>query len=45
MQARPSPASPHPTRSSPVRHSKRFGSLTIPDKHREAAVQNATGET
>ncbi|XP_042616870.1 patatin-like phospholipase domain-containing protein 6 isoform X1 [Cyprinus carpio] len=43
MQARPSPASPHPTRSSPVRHSKRFGSLTIPDKHREAAVQNATG--
>uniref|UniRef100_A0A8C1TWU6 lysophospholipase n=1 Tax=Cyprinus carpio TaxID=7962 RepID=A0A8C1TWU6_CYPCA len=34
MQARPSPASPHPTRSSPVRHSKRFGSLTIPDKHR-----------
>ncbi|XP_052460486.1 patatin-like phospholipase domain-containing protein 6 isoform X2 [Carassius gibelio] len=42
-QARPSPASPHPTRSSPIRHSKRFGSLTVPDKHREAAVQNATG--
>uniref|UniRef100_A0A673KK80 lysophospholipase n=1 Tax=Sinocyclocheilus rhinocerous TaxID=307959 RepID=A0A673KK80_9TELE len=43
MQARPSPTSPHATRSSPVRHSKRFGSLTIPDKHREAAVQNASG--
>ncbi|XP_051560425.1 patatin-like phospholipase domain-containing protein 6 isoform X2 [Myxocyprinus asiaticus] len=41
MQPRPSPLSPHPTRSSPVRHSKRFGSLTVPDKHREAAVQNA----
>ncbi|XP_001921208.2 patatin-like phospholipase domain-containing protein 6 isoform X3 [Danio rerio] len=43
MQPRSSPLSPHPTRSSPVRHSKRFGSLTVPDKHREAAVQNATG--
>ncbi|KAK7165924.1 hypothetical protein R3I93_005872 [Phoxinus phoxinus] len=43
MQPRPSPLSPHPTRSSPVRHSKRFGSLTVPDKHREAAVQNAAG--
>ncbi|XP_058627830.1 patatin-like phospholipase domain-containing protein 6 isoform X4 [Onychostoma macrolepis] len=43
MQARPSPVSPHPTRSSPVRHSKRFGSLTVPDKHREAAVQSASG--
>uniref|UniRef100_A0A8C2EUU7 lysophospholipase n=1 Tax=Cyprinus carpio TaxID=7962 RepID=A0A8C2EUU7_CYPCA len=43
MQARPFPASPHATRSSPVRHSRRFGSLTIPDKHREAAVQNASG--
>ncbi|XP_059410516.1 patatin-like phospholipase domain-containing protein 6 isoform X3 [Carassius carassius] len=43
MQARPSPASPHATRSSPVRHSRRFGSLTVPDKHCEAAVQNASG--
>uniref|UniRef100_A0A8C1VS24 lysophospholipase n=1 Tax=Cyprinus carpio TaxID=7962 RepID=A0A8C1VS24_CYPCA len=43
MQARPFPASPHATRSSPVRHSRRFGSLTVPDKHREAAVQNASG--
>ncbi|XP_057187457.1 patatin-like phospholipase domain-containing protein 6 isoform X1 [Triplophysa rosa] len=42
MQPRPSPVSPHPTRSSPVRHSKRFGSLTVPDKHRDAAVQSAT---
>ncbi|TRY92648.1 hypothetical protein DNTS_007699 [Danionella cerebrum] len=42
-QARPSPLSPHPTRSSPVRHSKRFGSLTVPEKHREAAVQNSLG--
>lgn len=44
MQPRPSPVSPHPTRSSPIRHSRRFGSLTVPDKHRDAAVQSATGE-
>ncbi|XP_051558377.1 patatin-like phospholipase domain-containing protein 6 isoform X1 [Myxocyprinus asiaticus] len=42
MQPRSSPVSPHPTRSSPIRHSKRFGSLTVPDKHREAAVRDAT---
>ncbi|XP_063051919.1 patatin-like phospholipase domain-containing protein 6 isoform X4 [Engraulis encrasicolus] len=35
------PLSPHPTRSSPVRHGKRFGSLTVTEEHREAAVREA----
>ncbi|KAJ8246252.1 hypothetical protein GJAV_G00265500 [Gymnothorax javanicus] len=33
------PLSPHPSRTSPVRHSKRFGSLTVSEEHREAAVK------
>ncbi|XP_067115976.1 LOW QUALITY PROTEIN: patatin-like phospholipase domain-containing protein 6 [Osmerus mordax] len=33
------PLSPHQTRTSPVRHSKRFGSLTVTEEHREAAVK------
>lgn len=38
------PQSPHPTRTSPVRHGKRFGSLTVPEEHREAAIKGeATG--
>uniref|UniRef100_A0A3B4EYN7 lysophospholipase n=1 Tax=Pundamilia nyererei TaxID=303518 RepID=A0A3B4EYN7_9CICH len=36
------PQSPHPTRTSPVRHGKRFGSLTVPEEHREAAVKGET---
>uniref|UniRef100_A0AAR2J305 lysophospholipase n=1 Tax=Pygocentrus nattereri TaxID=42514 RepID=A0AAR2J305_PYGNA len=35
------PLSPHTTRTSPVRHSKRFSSLTVPDEQREAAVRDA----
>ncbi|XP_028826859.1 neuropathy target esterase isoform X2 [Denticeps clupeoides] len=33
------PAPPHPTRTSPVRHSKRFGSLTVPEEHHETTVK------
>uniref|UniRef100_A0A667YVP3 lysophospholipase n=1 Tax=Myripristis murdjan TaxID=586833 RepID=A0A667YVP3_9TELE len=35
------PLSPHPARpsTSPIRHGKRFGSLTVPEEHREAAVK------
>ncbi|XP_075904420.1 patatin-like phospholipase domain-containing protein 6 isoform X4 [Nelusetta ayraudi] len=33
------PPSPHPTRTSPVRHGKRFSSLTVPEEQREAAVR------
>ncbi|KAI1886603.1 hypothetical protein AGOR_G00197510 [Albula goreensis] len=33
------PLSPHPSRTSPVRHSKRFGSMTVTEEHREAAVK------
>ncbi|KAM9314503.1 patatin-like phospholipase domain-containing protein 6 isoform 2-T2 [Pholidichthys leucotaenia] len=42
MEMHPSrlpPPSPHPTRTSPVRHGKRFGSLTVPEEHRDAAVK------
>uniref|UniRef100_A0A8C8K771 lysophospholipase n=1 Tax=Oncorhynchus tshawytscha TaxID=74940 RepID=A0A8C8K771_ONCTS len=36
------PLSPHPVpRSSPQRHGKRFGSLTVPAEDREAAVKDA----
>ncbi|KAL7845658.1 hypothetical protein AOLI_G00238500 [Acnodon oligacanthus] len=38
------PLSPHTTRTSPVRHSKRFSSLTVPDEQREAAVRDASGD-
>ncbi|XP_031418479.1 patatin-like phospholipase domain-containing protein 6 isoform X3 [Clupea harengus] len=37
------PPSPHPSRTSPVRHGKRFGSLTVTEEQREAAVREATG--
>lgn len=37
--ARLPPVSPHPTRTSPIRHGKRFGSLTVPEEHREAALK------
>ncbi|XP_053471064.1 patatin-like phospholipase domain-containing protein 6 isoform X3 [Ictalurus furcatus] len=33
--------SPHANRTSPVRHSKRFSSLTVPEEQREAAVRDA----
>ncbi|XP_061577730.1 patatin-like phospholipase domain-containing protein 6 isoform X2 [Cololabis saira] len=33
------PQTPHATRTSPVRHGKRFGSLTVPEEHREAAMK------
>ncbi|XP_033822083.1 patatin-like phospholipase domain-containing protein 6 isoform X4 [Periophthalmus magnuspinnatus] len=38
------PPSPHPTRTSPIRHGKRFSSLTVPEEHREAAVKEAAAE-
>ncbi|KAB5523480.1 hypothetical protein PHYPO_G00153050 [Pangasianodon hypophthalmus] len=34
--------SPHASRTSPVRHSKRFSSLTVPEDQREAAVRDTT---
>ncbi|XP_060715965.1 patatin-like phospholipase domain-containing protein 6 isoform X3 [Tachysurus vachellii] len=34
--------SPHASRTSPVRHSKRFSSLNVPEDQREAAVRDAT---
>ncbi|KAF5909228.1 neuropathy target esterase-like isoform X3, partial [Clarias magur] len=33
--------SPHTSRTSPVRHSKRFSSLTVPEDQRDAAVRDA----
>lgn len=33
------PQSPYPTRTSPIRHGKRFGSLTVPEEQREAAIK------
>ncbi|XP_061130369.1 patatin-like phospholipase domain-containing protein 6 isoform X4 [Syngnathus typhle] len=33
------PPSPHPARTSPSRHGKRFGSLTVPEEQREAAIK------
>ncbi|XP_053273886.1 patatin-like phospholipase domain-containing protein 6 isoform X3 [Pleuronectes platessa] len=33
------PPSPHPTRTSPIRHGKRFGSLTVTEEQREAAIR------
>uniref|UniRef100_A0A3Q4C0I4 lysophospholipase n=1 Tax=Mola mola TaxID=94237 RepID=A0A3Q4C0I4_MOLML len=33
------PLSPHPNRTSPIRHGKRFGSLTVTEEHREAAIK------
>ncbi|RVE75629.1 hypothetical protein OJAV_G00000700 [Oryzias javanicus] len=40
--SRAPPQSPHPTRTSPIRHGKRFGSLTVPEEQREAAVKAET---
>lgn len=37
--SRLSPASPYVTRTSPIRHGKRFGSLSVPEEHREAALK------
>ncbi|XP_054634972.1 patatin-like phospholipase domain-containing protein 6 isoform X3 [Dunckerocampus dactyliophorus] len=37
--SRQPPPSPHPTRTSPIRHGKRFGSLTVPEEYREAAIK------
>ncbi|XP_058495644.1 patatin-like phospholipase domain-containing protein 6 isoform X4 [Solea solea] len=36
------PQAPHPSRTSPIRHGKRFGSLTVPEEHRDAAVKGET---
>ena len=39
------PPSPHPTRTSPIRHGKRFGSLTVTEEQREAAIRgDAAGQ-
>lgn len=38
------PPSPHPIRTSPIRHGKRFSSLTVPEEHREAAVKEAAAD-
>ncbi|XP_076838554.1 patatin-like phospholipase domain-containing protein 6 isoform X6 [Brachyhypopomus gauderio] len=35
---------PHATRTSPVRHGKRFSSLTVPEEQREAAVRESGGD-
>lgn len=40
--SRLSPASPYMTRTSPIRHGKRFGSLSVPEEHREAALKNGS---
>ncbi|XP_019732189.1 neuropathy target esterase isoform X6 [Hippocampus comes] len=37
--SRQPPPSPHPTRTSPIRHGKRFGSLTVPEEQREAVIK------
>ncbi|XP_051939457.1 patatin-like phospholipase domain-containing protein 6 isoform X7 [Hippocampus zosterae] len=37
--SRQPPPSPHPTRTSPIRHGKRFGSLTVPEEQREAIIK------
>ncbi|XP_030208356.1 neuropathy target esterase isoform X2 [Gadus morhua] len=45
MQAlRLPPVPPHQPRTSPIRHGKRFGSLTVTEEHREAAVKGEGGE-
>ncbi|KAK1802841.1 hypothetical protein P4O66_021380, partial [Electrophorus voltai] len=36
--------SPHATRTSPVRHGKRFSSLTVPEDQRDSAVRDASGD-
>ncbi|XP_034043190.1 neuropathy target esterase isoform X2 [Thalassophryne amazonica] len=38
------PQSPHPPRTSPTRHGKRFGSLTVSEEHREAAIKGEAAE-
>ncbi|XP_077574419.1 patatin-like phospholipase domain-containing protein 6 [Stigmatopora nigra] len=39
--SRQQPLSPRPTRTSPIRHGRRFGSLTVPEEQREAALKCA----
>lgn len=38
------PASPHVSRSSPSRHAKRFGSLSVPEEHRDAALKSGEAQ-
>ncbi|XP_007567698.1 neuropathy target esterase isoform X3 [Poecilia formosa] len=40
LPSRLPPTSPHAPRTSPIRHGKRFGSLSISEEHREAAVKS-----
>ncbi|CAL8331411.1 unnamed protein product [Merluccius merluccius] len=45
MQAlRLPPVPPYQPRTSPIRHGKRFGSLTVAEEHREAAIKGEAGE-
>ncbi|XP_032418323.1 neuropathy target esterase isoform X6 [Xiphophorus hellerii] len=39
LPSRLPPTSPHAPRASPIRHGKRFGSLSVSEEHREAAVK------
>ncbi|XP_054896866.1 patatin-like phospholipase domain-containing protein 6 isoform X1 [Poeciliopsis prolifica] len=39
LPSRLPPTSPHVPRTSPIRHGKRFGSLSVPEEHREAALK------
>ncbi|XP_023188921.1 neuropathy target esterase isoform X6 [Xiphophorus maculatus] len=39
LPSRLPPTSPHAPRTSPIRHGKRFGSLSVSEEHREAAVK------
>ncbi|XP_032418324.1 neuropathy target esterase isoform X7 [Xiphophorus hellerii] len=41
LPSRLPPTSPHAPRASPIRHGKRFGSLSVSEEHREAAVKGA----
>ncbi|XP_023188917.1 neuropathy target esterase isoform X2 [Xiphophorus maculatus] len=41
LPSRLPPTSPHAPRTSPIRHGKRFGSLSVSEEHREAAVKGA----
>ncbi|XP_027873746.1 neuropathy target esterase isoform X6 [Xiphophorus couchianus] len=39
LPSRLPPTSPHAPRTSPIRHGKRFGSLSVSEEHREAVVK------
>ncbi|XP_027873747.1 neuropathy target esterase isoform X7 [Xiphophorus couchianus] len=41
LPSRLPPTSPHAPRTSPIRHGKRFGSLSVSEEHREAVVKGA----